>query len=133
MLELHIHTCHLPPSGNPTLKKGGRTWGGSTIIIPMKGNSARFWLAGCGFDLAIWHPAFLNIQCHLLLLAQYFENTLNQGFLTEKVGVACTTPVLTPSPHPVHRPRRGAIIGGRGAKRLPLSFVAQEAASSLPI
>ena len=80
-----------------------------------------------------WHPAFLNMQCHLLLLAQYFENTLNQGFLTEKVGVACTTPVLTPSPHPVHRPRRGAIIGGRGAKRLPLSFVAQEAASSLPI
>ena len=53
-----------------------------------------------------WHPAFQNMQCHLLLLAQYFENTLNQGFLTEKVGVACTTPVLTPSPHPVHRPRR---------------------------
>ena len=132
VLELHIHTCHLPPSGNPTLKKGGRTWGGSTIIIPMKGNSARFWLAGCGFDLASCFPQHA-VPPVVLLLAQYFENTLNQGFLTEKVGVACTTPVLTPSPHPVHRPRRGAIIGGRGAKRLPLSFVAQEAASSLPI
>ena len=132
MLELHIHTCHLPPSGNPTLKKGGCTWGGSTIIIPMKGNSARFWLAGCGFDLASCFPEHA-VPPVVLLLAQYFENTLNQGFVTEKGGVACTTPVLTPSPHPVHRPRRGAIIGGRGAKRLPLSFVAQEAASSLPI
>ena len=103
MLELHIHTCHLPPSGNPTLKKGGPTWGGSTIIIPMKGNSARFWLAGCGFDLASCFPEH-PVPPVVLLLAQYFENTLNQGFVTEKVGVACTTPVLTPSPHPVHRP-----------------------------
>ena len=68
-------------------------------------DEGELWLAGCGFDLASCFPEHA-VPPVVLLLAQYFENTLNQGFLTEKVGVACTTPVLTPSPHPVHRPRR---------------------------
>ena len=78
MLELHIHTCHLPPSGNPTLKKGGRTWGGSTIIIPMKGNSARFWLAGCGFDLASCFPEHaVPPVTSRPILRKYFESRLS--------------------------------------------------------
>ena len=120
------YSC-VAPSGNPILKRAGV--GGSYMTVLQ----LNIWMKSEELHSAGWlfcfDPSSWPGHRHLLLLGQYFESR-RCWWKTWRA------PVLTPSPHPVHpvagRRRAGCHNWREAAKRLPLSFVPQEAASSLP-